>query len=70
MDNRERNWYEAEQGVHPATCSCATCRERKKLIVIEEARLAEEQARMRTGAAERIAEIKKRHEDSSIPDHH
>lgn len=66
MDNRQRNWYEAEHGEHPATCSCAACREHKEAIAREEARRVEEQARMRTGATERIAGIKKQYENRSI----
>ena len=65
MDNRERNWYEAAHGEHPPTCACVDCFRQRKKAEEESARVEEEQARMRVGAEERIAQIKKRTEQKS-----
>lgn len=59
MNNRERQWYEGKHERHPATCNCVDCVGKRRAMVKEDATLAEEQARMRDGAEERVAWIKK-----------
>lgn len=60
MNNRERQWYEGKYEEHPATCACVECCEKRRLAQIEEDKIRDEQAKMRTGATERIALIKTR----------
>ena len=64
MDNRELQWYEGKYGRHPAACNCYACCEARRLNEQEELEAAEKQARMRIGAEERVAEIKKRDQDN------
>jgi len=67
MNNRERQWYEGKYGRHPANCNCANCCESRRLKEQRSQEIADEQARMRVGAEERVEALKGKGEQKPPP---
>jgi len=67
MDNRERTWYEAKYKRHPPSCRCSDCEEARKTKEQRELEIAEEQAKMRVGADQRVKALKEKAQQRSLP---